>query len=296
MLSSSLSKSVTMVMRAIFIFALLMTPLKGAAQSGTQKSIISQLLWQSLLQCYSAPKEFIAMDDLVILHVELSTSGDFVDLPNIVTPAQFSKGERALLREATSALIMCAPFISDDGDKAIYGAFQIVVNQDGLSLTKVNAEVGSPDVVPTFEAVVNEEVPAEVSETEEPETANIDAATPEDEKTLELTSSDRRELQRRLVLLGYNTRGVDGVFGPGSRNAIQDWQTNNAVPPSGYFDANQIAVFREMSDVKYAAWVNRPRRYTDRNGCLREASGKIVEGRSFKCDLNAAGQSLGISR
>lgn len=290
---------------ALVVFFLVFSPSQTIAQDRAQKSVITQLLWQSLLQCYSIPVESIRLDDLVIIQVELNTKGDIADLPNIVTPKRLSDGERALLREATIALINCTPFISQGGAKAISGSFQIVANQDGLSIAKVEAEVTVSDVVPAAEVFVAIEIqddPIEIVEDIAVDTVapvlngKAREATPEDEDALELTKTDRRELQRRLSLLDYNTRGVDGVFGPGSRKAIQAWQTDNDIPPSGYFDANQIARLHEMSETKYVAWKSRPTRYTDRNGCLREASGKIVEGRSFKCDLNAAGQSLGVSR
>lgn len=116
------------------------------------------------------------------------------------------------------------------------------------------------------------------------------------ENELGLTRNDRREIQRRLDLLDYNTRGIDGVFGPGSRSAILQWQVDFGVPGSGYFDLNQIALLREMSQELYAEWDARPKRYYDRNGCLREPNGTIIQGRTFKCDLNAASQSIGLSK
>lgn len=291
-------KTVAAFLQMLTIFAVLMVPNMSAGQDRTQKSIITQILWQSLLKCYSVPEENIRQDDMVILQVELGVNGDLADLPHIITPSRFSVGERALLREAVSALIMCTPLISGGGDKAIYGDFQVIVNLDGFSLANVNAQVGAPDIDPTVESEdVQEETETAEPDTEEPTTIAENAeATLEDEDALELSKTDRRELQRRLSLLDYNTRGVDGVFGPGSRKAVQSWQTDNALTPTGFFDANQVAFLREMSETKYVAWKSRPTRYTDRNGCLREASGQIIQGRSFKCDLNAAGQSIGVSR
>ena len=47
------------------------------------------------------------------------------------------------------------------------------------------------------------------------------------ENDLGLTRDERRDVQRNLTLLEYNTRGVDGIFGPGSRSAIRNWQQSN---------------------------------------------------------------------
>ncbi|WP_128910883.1 peptidoglycan-binding protein [Tropicibacter alexandrii] len=61
------------------------------------------------------------------------------------------------------------------------------------------------------------------------------------EERLNLTRDQRREIQRDLSLLGYNTRGIDGIFGPGTRSAIRSWQERAREPQSGYLSAAQIA-------------------------------------------------------
>lgn len=297
----------TLIVSAFLLSLALAIPSVATAQSRAQKSIITQLLWQSLLRCYVAPTERISTNDEVVLRVELNTGGDISNLPDIMSPATFTVGERGLLREATVAIIDCTPIISGGGEKSIYGRFDMVINRDGLSLTNVDAFVGKADVIPTLESLEVTEPDSVLVEITGPEEEPADDSTAvvattgepatlamEDE--LELTRTDRREIQRRLVLLGYNTRGVDGVFGNGSRTAIREWQRDNDQPSSGYLDLNQLVFLREMSHAEYEAWDARPKRYTDRNGCLREPNGKIIQGRSFKCDLSAASQSMGISR
>jgi len=86
------------------------------------------------------------------------------------------------------------------------------------------------------------------------------------------------------------------VFGKGSRAAIAEWQKDNGQPSSGFLDFNQIVLLRAMSQDKYDVWEARPKRYYDSKGCLREPNGVIIQGRTFKCDLAAASQSLGLSR
>lgn len=54
------------------------------------------------------------------------------------------------------------------------------------------------------------------------------------EESIGLDRDDRARVQRDLVLLGYDTRGIDGVFGPGTRAAIRDWQGANGEEPTGY--------------------------------------------------------------
>lgn len=59
------------------------------------------------------------------------------------------------------------------------------------------------------------------------------------EDALELSRDARREIQRDLTLLGYNTRGIDGIFGPGSRRAIANWQQENGYPQTTYMNREQ---------------------------------------------------------
>jgi len=60
------------------------------------------------------------------------------------------------------------------------------------------------------------------------------------EEALSLSRSARREIQTNLTLLNYNTRGVDGIFGSGSRGAILNWQQSNGFPQSSYLTRDQI--------------------------------------------------------
>ena len=61
-----------------------------------------------------------------------------------------------------------------------------------------------------------------------------------EEDRLGLTRNQRRAIQRNLTLLEFNTRGVDGIFGPGSRGAIRNWQQNNGFAQTSYLTREQI--------------------------------------------------------
>lgn len=61
------------------------------------------------------------------------------------------------------------------------------------------------------------------------------------EESLRLSVAERREIQRDLTLLGFNTRGVDGIFGRGTRAAIQNWQQENGYPQTAYLTREQIS-------------------------------------------------------
>ena len=60
------------------------------------------------------------------------------------------------------------------------------------------------------------------------------------ERALNLTREEKRDIQRALTVLGHDTRGVDGVFGPASRRAIVGWQTRAKRQAHGFLDEGQI--------------------------------------------------------
>ncbi len=65
-----------------------------------------------------------------------------------------------------------------------------------------------------------------------------------EESLLELTRSERVDLQRRLTRLGYETLRTDGSFGPGTRRAIAAWQADEGEPATGYLTADQVRLIR----------------------------------------------------
>jgi peptidoglycan hydrolase-like protein with peptidoglycan-binding domain len=60
------------------------------------------------------------------------------------------------------------------------------------------------------------------------------------ETALALSRDSRRAVQRALTLLGYGTRGIDGIFGPGTRGAIAGWQAAQGLDRTGYLTAEQV--------------------------------------------------------
>lgn len=65
-------------------------------------------------------------------------------------------------------------------------------------------------------------------------------AASEVETALGLTRQARREIQQALSLLEYDTRGIDGLFGPGTRAAIRAWQSASGYAATGYLTRDQI--------------------------------------------------------
>ena len=64
---------------------------------------------------------------------------------------------------------------------------------------------------------------------------------PAGEAALGLDRDARRAVQRGLAAAGFDPGPPDGVFGAGTRGAIQAWQTARGAAPTGYLDAPTAA-------------------------------------------------------
>ncbi|MEM9811118.1 MAG: peptidoglycan-binding domain-containing protein [Pseudomonadota bacterium] len=65
---------------------------------------------------------------------------------------------------------------------------------------------------------------------------------PEDlEAALDLSDEKRRELQQDLTVLGYDTRGIDGIYGPGTRASIAAFQEKAGRESTGYLTETDVA-------------------------------------------------------
>lgn len=67
------------------------------------------------------------------------------------------------------------------------------------------------------------------------------------ETLIGLNAAERVEMQTRLTMLGYNTRGTDGGFGANTRSAIARWQGDNGYAQTGYLTADQVQRLRSQS-------------------------------------------------
>ncbi len=65
-----------------------------------------------------------------------------------------------------------------------------------------------------------------------------------EERLLGLTLAERVDVQRRLIRLGYSPSRTDGVFGPGTRRAIGEWQGDGGETVTGYLTADQVRLLR----------------------------------------------------
>ena len=67
---------------------------------------------------------------------------------------------------------------------------------------------------------------------------------------LGLSRAQRVQIQRDLTALGYDPKGVDGLFGSGTRMAIRAWQRNTGQPATGYMTAAQVTALRGDAEAR----------------------------------------------
>jgi peptidoglycan hydrolase-like protein with peptidoglycan-binding domain len=72
------------------------------------------------------------------------------------------------------------------------------------------------------------------------------------EEALALNRDQRRAVQRQLRLLGFDPKGIDGLFGPGSRAAIAAWQQRNSETVTGFLNRDQILRLAAQADRRAA--------------------------------------------
>jgi len=70
------------------------------------------------------------------------------------------------------------------------------------------------------------------------------------EDRLNLSRAQRRKIQRNLSVLGFNPRGIDGLFGRGSRTAIAAWQQSRGIDGYGYLTGNQISALQSAANAR----------------------------------------------
>ncbi|WP_305971378.1 MULTISPECIES: peptidoglycan-binding protein [unclassified Mameliella] len=104
---------------------------------------------------------------------------------------------------------------------------------------------------------------------------NLPATTLGTEAALGLLFDDRQEIQNRLTLLGFDTRGADGIFGPGTRDAMREWQRSNGLEPTGFLDRTQLDMLNRQSASLYGVFAEEQRREEEEQERLRNAPAPV---------------------
>jgi len=93
------------------------------------------------------------------------------------------------------------------------------------------------------------------------------------EAAMHLSRDERRAVQSNLTLLGYDTRGVDGILGAGSRAAISAWQRSQRFDGTGYLNATQLLQLQQLADVRRTEVEAADRRYWNASGVHVDRAG-----------------------
>lgn len=72
------------------------------------------------------------------------------------------------------------------------------------------------------------------------------------EAALNLSRDQRRSIQRQLTLLDFDTRGIDGILGRGSRAAITAWQRSLGGQGTGYLSRPELETLATAADKRAA--------------------------------------------
>jgi len=81
-----------------------------------------------------------------------------------------------------------------------------------------------------------------------------------EEVALGLSREARQQIQRDLSILDYNTRGIDGIFGRGTRGAIRAWQEAGRYEVTGFLTRDQIGDLRVQAAQRAAELEEEDRR------------------------------------
>ena len=80
------------------------------------------------------------------------------------------------------------------------------------------------------------------------------------EQAAGLSERDRRRVQVALRALGLDAGGVDGAFGPRTRQMIEAWQQRHGYPPTGYLTPQQYAALQKEAETALAQWEDQQKR------------------------------------
>lgn len=181
------------------------------------------------------------------VQVDLDGTGAILGMPTLLDPATPDANARKLFQRALIALDDCVAL------QSLYlpSAFEV-------TLTSARIEAASPlpgsEPAPAADATPPEN-PALAEEERQPLWALTDSDT---EKSLNLQRADIARIQARLILLGFDPKGIDGVLGRGARSAISTWQASRGIPPSGYVDQRQLEKLEDESKGAFTDWIGNP--------------------------------------
>ncbi|RYH10677.1 peptidoglycan-binding protein [Tropicimonas sp. IMCC6043] len=186
--------------------------------------------------CYIA-QDIPASDPEIVVEVEIDSEGKVASLPELVEPEQPTVEQRLIFVNLVTALESCAPYGAGSA-----GRHRLAATEDDVRLVSDSTVA----------------VPAPPPQGPIPGAASWLPGTPDTEADLELSRREKAELQARLMVMGHDPNGIDGMPGKGTRAALKAWQEANGIPASGYLDQIQMTILMQQSEPAFAAWLQDP--------------------------------------
>ncbi|WP_209508280.1 peptidoglycan-binding protein [Ruegeria sp. HKCCSP335] len=177
--------------------------------------------------------------------IQVDQSGAVEGFPELVNTTKIDAATRKFFSDFVSALDSCGPFSPSFANKSVTAE----VSVDGIvSLTVDTSE-------PQNEATAEN---ATQTPPESNRAVTFAPATKESEAALSLDSGAIRDIQARLLVLGFDPNGVDGKVGKGTRSAIARWQSSLSVDPTSFLNDQFLDELKVRSNEKLAVWLNDP--------------------------------------
>lgn len=212
-------------------------PPSGPAAADNGAEIV---FWQSV-QATSDPAELEA-------YLRRYPDGTFADLARRRLAALREPADAVASVPAVSEAPATAPATPQQGSPAAAGGLT------GMAPATPDATpAAAPDVAPALPAAIAGMAAA----------AAPVAALPADPAAIEqgigLTGDHRRQIQRALTALGFNTGGSDGTLGQNSRVAIRRYQEARGLPATAYLTRDLVARILNEARAPLAAEAERQR-------------------------------------
>ena len=174
------------------------------------------------------------------LGVSTDASGMLTGLPELLAPETTTPQLRVDYLGLAYAIENCAPYLGWPApaehvlDVSAFGALSLAPPPNAL-------------------AALGTLTPAAPSVSQD--TPGFGLTSAETEAGLELDRLAVRDLQARLLVLGFDPNGVDGSLGKGARSALSSWQASIGVDPTGFLNPLQLANLKEISQEQLSAWL-----------------------------------------
>lgn len=181
-------------------------------------------------------------DVRLTISANLDPSGGLIGIPALEAPAAPDPVTRAAYLQFVTALESCNPTLRDFAQSTI----RTGVGDDGALFFQ--PELSAGQIVPESEPVL----PA--ANTIAPPSLSL-PATKITEAELSLQRKDVRDIQARLLVLGFDPNGIDGLLGPGTRAALSNWQNANRMGPTGFLNVEQRALLQDQSQSQLDVWL-----------------------------------------